>query len=442
MTVPNPNSTQDKEYHSKISLFRRKTKVLEKLCKVLHLSDPQQKFWWNISSGILAVLLEKCNYDENLQLKFLRLLHQILPTFGPGPSEGGKCNRWSPLSLDSTPMDFSWNYDGSNSIVRLAIDSYATPDDPFAQNATEKILHSIPEVDFQIFNAISEDIWIKPGSEAETRVLEHYSNPPYSGRLCHVLSALEFLKDGSITAKFYVTTRTAAYAKRTTVDTLTRNLIQMLDAKIFQATPLMPAYHVIDAYNEGLSKSEKQSVCLISWDCVKPLQSRVKLYLSSQKTSLKVIRDMWTQRGRLTGPVIDKGLECINELWPLLYCPPEDYRDEDELKNRDGRSQAVLMNLELKPGKALPVPKLYIQPSYFCGNDMYVAESLERWFDSKGWALGKTYVDDLKYAFSHLNMEKDIGAHTYVAIGVKESGNISVTMYLSPCIYASLSACS
>jgi DMATS type aromatic prenyltransferase len=400
MTIPIASSTQDTEYYSRLSLFRRKNKVLEKLRKVLDLSDQEQKFWWTISSGILAVLLEKCCYDDNLQLKFLLLLHQILPAFGPRPTEQGDCIRWSPLTLDSTPIDFSWNYDGSNSIVRLAIDSYASPDDPFAQKAAETILHSIPGVDFELFDVISEEVWIKPGSEAETRVLEQYSKPSYAGRLCHVLSALELLKDGSVTAKVYVTTRTAACAKGTTVARLVSNLIQMLDTKVFQATPLMPAYQVIDAYNEGLPKNEKQSVCLISWDCVKPLQSRVKLYLSSRKTSLKVIRDMWTQRGRLIGPVIDKGLECIDELWPLLYCPPEGYRDEDELKNRDGRSQAVLMNLELKPGKSLPVPKLYIQPSYFCGNDMHVAKSLARWFDSKGWTLGKTYVDNLKYALS------------------------------------------
>ena len=63
--------------------------------------------------------------------------------------------------------------------------------------------------------------------------------------------------------------------------------------------------------NTNLPRELQETVGMLAWDCIHPSQARIKLYVFASRTSRKGLRDMWTQRGHLTGPEIDAGLECM-----------------------------------------------------------------------------------------------------------------------------------
>lgn len=411
-------STQ--RYKDRMSIFHRESRALDSLRSTFHCTNDDEKFWWDACSGMLAVLLAKSGYDEELQTKFLQSYRKVIPVLGPRPLANGQALRFSALSSDSTPILFSLSYDGSEPIVRVAFEQYNPPGDPFAQGTMRRFVEEIAQlpgskVDFELFDAIAKNLWIDP--EKEANVLSHLPADPTAQRPCHSCLALDMLHDGSIIAKGYVTAiikslevpnrpnpRPRDLIRSLDVRTcdpktqkqLIGDLVRSLDSTVFRTAPILPAYKIIEDYTESCPDNSKQNVVMVGWDCIKPSQSRVKIYVYKDTTSLKNLRDVWTQGGRLQGPEITRGLDVIDELWPLIYDAPDGKPEDEELKDPSGASQAIIGFMEIRPGIARPVPKLYLRAGKFARNDLEALKKITNWFDKRGWPLGKTWVNDIQ----------------------------------------------
>ncbi len=400
MSAPQEQFGPSHPLYERMSIFQQADKAHVEFCEnQLQLSNEDEKFWWDAISGLLSTAMAKAGYPENLQTKFLSVYRQTLPAIGPRPFANGKPQRYSPVGYDKTPFELSWNWDGSNSTIRFAFDNFCPPDDVFAQANTRALLGAVgqqfPSFDFELFDAVAQNMWIQP--ENQDRILKKYfpADPTEPSRV-HISTAFDLLKDGSVTVKAYVSTLVKTLEVRKTQNEVAGGLVRWLDTEVFSATPILPAYRIIDDYNRSCPEDSKQRVWGFGWDCVKPSQSRLKVYVFKEKTSLKNLRDMWTQGGRLTGREITIGLEMIDELWSELYLAPERIADDAELKNQDGITQSIMLNLEIKPGATFPVPKLYLQPAKFGRSDQDISNNLANWFERRGWPLSKTWVADVQ----------------------------------------------
>lgn len=197
-------------------------------------------------------------------------------------------------------------------------------------------------------------------------------------------SGIDMLRTRQLLYKIYL--RPATASARSLSHARSNAIISAWDNSLFNGG-LRQAYSVIEKYNEELPEEQQQKVHMLGWDCVRPEKSRVKVYTYHSHTSLRALKDMWTQRGQLTGPEIDLGLECIEELWNLLYVPGEaEWGEDKERLSRLGVPQSICLGLEIKPGAELPTPKLYLQPARF-GNmsDSEIAAALKGWFGWRGF---------------------------------------------------------
>lgn len=197
-------------------------------------------------------------------------------------------------------------------------------------------------------------------------------------------SGIDMLRTRQLLYKIYL--RPATASARSLSHTRSNAIISAWDRSLFHGG-LQQAYAVVEKYNEELPEEQQQKVHMLGWDCVRPEKSRVKVYTYHSHTSLRTLKDMWTQRGQLTGPEIDIGLQCIEELWNLLYVAGEGVWEEDkERLSRLGVPQSICLGLEIKPGAELPTPKLYLQPARF-GNmsDSEIAVALQGWFGRRGF---------------------------------------------------------
>ncbi|KAK0609957.1 tryptophan dimethylallyltransferase-domain-containing protein [Bombardia bombarda] len=405
--------------------------------------DDNERFWWDVFSGLLSIALTQAGYPEPLRTTFLRLYQQVLPLLGPRPFATGEPQHFSPFGYDSTPIEISHSYDGSRSTIRFACDHYSPPGDTFAQTATEATLKKIAQkfglinADFELFDAVAEKMWINPANR-DGITEKYFPRDPRQPCPAHLCSAFDLLQDGSFTIKAYATTLVKSLEVGKTKNEIAGELIRWLDQSVYRSTPMLPAYATIEDYSQSCPTHLQQHVWQFGWDCVAPQDSRLKVYVYKEKTRLGTLRDMWTQGGRLTGPEIDKGLEVINELWLAVCLAPQDMHEDDELTNRHGMSQPVIMALEIRPGAPHPVPKLYFQPARFGHTDLDIARNLAHWFERRGWPLARTWVADTMQLLIHMDLSHSCSAHTFVSLSIKADCQVAATMYLNPTVFAAI----
>jgi hypothetical protein len=92
-----------------------------------------------------------------------------------------------------------------------------------------------PNVNFELFDAVAQDhLWIRP--EHKDRILKKYfpTDPSEPCRV-HLSTAFDFLEDGSITIKEYVTTLVKTLEVRKTQNEVAGELVRWLDKSLYEA---------------------------------------------------------------------------------------------------------------------------------------------------------------------------------------------------------------
>lgn len=84
-----------------------------------------------------------------------------------------------------------------------------------------------------------------------------------------------------------------------------------------------------------------------------------------------------------------QGLELVRRLWGFL-------EGNGQQGQHPSKAPILMWNYEIRPGRDEPIPKLYLP--LLGRNDMFVAKTLARFFDSLGWAdEARSYVANVQY---------------------------------------------
>jgi DMATS type aromatic prenyltransferase len=341
------------------------------------------KYWHDLSTDSLLTLLRKCKYPTQEIAYFVSLWSHILP-YLDSTSPHSK----SKLSRDGTPYDIQWNLvaspqSTSKSIIRVSFDIARQPKD---------LITSLSTLGFLTPENANTDLLDSALSTLKSIIqLDQGAHTPWFA------SGIDMLRTRHLLYKIYL--RPATNSARNLSHTRADAIISTWDERFFHGG-LQEAYAVIEKYNLDLEDEEQQKIHMIGWDCVSTEMTRVKVYTYHSHTSLRGLKDMWTQRGQLSGSEIDTGLRCIEELWTLLFVSDgeSDWPDDKELLSRLLTPQSICLGLEITPGAKLPTPKLYLQPARFgTKSDREISEALSGWFTERGFGeISNSYVQDFE----------------------------------------------
>lgn len=126
------------------------------------------------------------------------------------------------------------------------------------------------------------------------------------------------------------------------------------------------------------------------------------------------------------------GVDTSQPGWKHRRLAPRESSDANDNHITGG----LLLYYELKPGHALPFPKVYLPVRHYCKNDSVIATGMQAYHAKKGRAFVDRYVQDVDYIFGqHRPLNARTGIHTYVSLAIKNK-DYEVTSYFNPEVYA------
>lgn len=183
----------------------------------------------------------------------------------------------------------------------------------------------------------------------------------------------------------------------------TDQLIYDLVRSLHKGETLIPALEKIEAFRK---EEPQRPVDCIGIDCIKPEEgARFKLYtrLPKDTNNWSFMKHQMTLNGRLTDETVLEGLEILKAIWHLLFDEPEGLAEEDRSKvemHTDGPHFGLLLSWELQPGKADPIPKLYVPLWKFAKSNKAIGENWTKVFQKWNWSWGNDgkYMQDIEKA--------------------------------------------
>jgi DMATS type aromatic prenyltransferase len=139
---------------------------------------------------------------------------------------------------------------------------------------------------------------------------------------------------------------------------------------------------------------ERPVVEILAIDCVDPSESRIKIYIRSQKTNFASMLDVMTLGGR-TEPLPEKARAGLAELWCAVFDLESNSKAlSDPLPKKKYRTAGLLYYLELRAGESRPKPKVYLPVRHYAKNDDQIARGLSKFLENRGKGLaGSSYYD-------------------------------------------------
>lgn len=353
--------------------------------------------WWDTMSPQLMSLLESAGYSADKQLQYARFMQQnIMPSLGPSPhASGGVPHFDSFCNDDFSPVELSWNIHSGKLTIRVGFEPIgrlaATSQDPFNALETEKVLTRLmagnKQIDDVLWRHFGEDLSV-PHEQAPAVVARMVPNEHMTVNTV----SFDLSGEGEPVPKLYFYPIAKALSVEAHAGELVCSSIERLPLSVTPALGIIRDFIVE-------SKAEYGNIvrmeCL-SFDAIKPDESRLKLYLRTPQTSLARLREIYTLGGRLNGNEIEAGLAIIGFFWSHVLGVKDSNAD---LPPSDHRTAGIIFNFEFRHGDPLPKPKAYVPTRHYGGTDLKVAQGLSRLFYHCGWhQLAKTYVGDVQRA--------------------------------------------
>ncbi|KAL3474805.1 aromatic prenyltransferase [Aspergillus californicus] len=406
-----------------------------------------EQFWWTSTASILARLMNHCGYNEHDVNAYMALYSQlVLPALGPRPEQLTNKPFWrSFMTDDFSPIEYSVNFTSTGRTVRFAIEPISacagTSADPFNRIAPEEFLHCISPL---------------VASGADMRMYDHFlgdgdmaTHLPHYEHASQVFVGFDLdhgCSDGNLIPKVYLMPSIRAAATGFTSLDLVSHAIQTLEIPGEGTnTDMVHAWAVVQGYITSQPAKSTPQVEMVSFDCVYPRSSRIKIYVRSPHMSLAVAKDMFTLGGRIhlgdEAGSLESALQNLEDLWNLSLglAPgtPEDEevhpRDESHANHRTG---GVIFNYELRPGQSYPQAQLYIPVRHYGTIDASVARGLATFFRRLGWeSYANEYASGLEDIFPRHPLERTTGTQTYISFAYKKDKGAYISVYYSPRIF-------
>lgn len=186
---------------------------------------------------------------------------------------------------------------------------------------------------------------------------------------------------------------------------------------------------VIGEGQRVVSNLKEMSIEMLSFDCVAPLKSRVKLYAKTTDTLFSNVSRTYTMGGIRTGAEVDEGLLRLKESWTCLFGHFEDGSEGDNREDSFARtaSKFLFFGFEIAPGKKAVDVKVYV-PMWTAGLGGEVAtETLGVYFRGLGWDVG---VDS--WRLDGRGGNGGGAGYTYISFAYSARKGVYVTSYFTP----------
>ncbi|KAE8361487.1 aromatic prenyltransferase [Aspergillus caelatus] len=388
------------------------------LSKALNLSDKDHAKWWYSTAPMFATMMAGAGYDIHAQYKFLCIHREvIIPALGPYPEKGQPMHWKSHLTRFGLPFELSFNY--SKSLLRFAFEPLGpltgTQDDPFNTQAIRPVVQDlkamVPGVDLEWFDHFTNALVV---SDKDVQTLREANTEIPVFKTQNKLAA-DLEPSGHIVLKTYIYPRIKSITTGTPKERLMFDAIKAADKGGKVATPL--------AFLEEFVAERAPTLIghFLSWDLVKPSQSRIKVYCMERQLNLASIEGIWTLNGRRNDPETLDGLNALRELWQLLpitqgLCPLPNCFYEPGTSPQE--QLPFIINFTLSPKSPLPEPQIYFPA--FGQNDNAIAEGLATFFERRGWGgLAKSYPSDLASYYPDVDLHTSNHLQAWVSFSYK-----------------------
>ncbi|KAG6906065.1 hypothetical protein DXG01_016067 [Tephrocybe rancida] len=427
--------------------------------EILPTLSEQSSFFWKRAARSLASQLATAKYPIRAQASHLVFWWARLGgLMGPTSTQARIGDQSDTCTSDGSNLEFSWAIphstdpsEESNRRIRFTID-------PFHPERAHRIAGG----------AVLDHLWSdegnmgliknEKGSKDWKDTLEKWLFPDIENSQEFVedttyMIAFDMEPSGEITLKqYYLPPRYAMPGtepeskNRVTTRRGTSDIEPFKRlAKDLHPSLEVPLNMVVDFFN-GDGKESGPRLVMIACDVIKSEKNRLKVYLCSERRTLKdMIYDM-TLGGKISGPRVDVAManftKFFKRLFPYVDSEDSEFQIENNIPGFDelGRPTRDIVHMmyyyEFFVGEPIPYPKIYFFMDHFSKNDYETAKATELFFKDvgkpgeEGWM-----VEALAHANPHRPLDKRYGIHTMASFGTKPSG-WEVTNYYSPELFA------
>ncbi|GLA01924.1 aromatic prenyltransferase (DMATS family) [Aspergillus niger] len=382
-------------------------------------TNAAESSWWQDIGPLLGRLLQITGYSMPMQFEYLNFArNHIVPALGPYPQ------RWpSVMTYTDLPIEMSVNFqDHHASTVRVGIEPISefagTSSDRFNQTATERLvgrLSTLGGLDRRLYHHFARDFGITEMETMKAKQGEFKRDSVQS--MYNIGFTFERMGAASVDTKGYVFLRLKERASGVPMQQLLRESLNQLDVTA-ERRDRKAVQKVIEYMEEGGGFNE---YTYLAWDFVDSAKSRIKVYGVLGDLRTEKVTEVWTMGGRLKDPATMQGLELVRRLWDLL-------NGNSQQGQQPSKAPILMWNYEIRPGRDEPIPKLYLP--LLGRNDMFVAKTLARFFDTLGWAdEARSYVANVQYLFPDEDLEQSARLHSWVSLAYTSQAGVYVSVY-------------
>ncbi|KAF2725983.1 aromatic prenyltransferase [Polychaeton citri CBS 116435] len=397
----------------------------ETLNKILSFQDSDAQFWWDRTGRMFAKLIEQAGYspaEQYRELLFYALF--VAPAHGPAPDLSTV--PWDKMGLpDWTPIDFSWDW--GSAIVRYAFEPIpvrgetkldTNPTDLWLEKLQSQ--NMIPGLNLEWYKhfaatMLPSDINRK-GHEGDF----YGRTAPKFG----TAAALDVNKTGSVVKMYFWPTIKAAEDGISNLQCVKQS-IRALPTKHLGALNAEPLLQYLDEATErwGLETG------IVSIDCNRPQESRIKIYVRAPYTTKEFLMDALTMGGRLT-VTEDNALASLQALWETFLA---DAPDKLEPKAAMRSSPGFYYTLGYGVDNSV---KMYLAPHYLCKSDSEVLLRLRQYSakQEKPQDMMDKYESAVYSVFDTKVLDGRCASHFYIGCALHK-GQARMVTYMSPQVF-------
>ncbi|RLL97002.1 hypothetical protein CFD26_106107 [Aspergillus turcosus] len=422
---PKPSvQKREKDQDSQLQPVDSTTVPYEILSGATFFETIDQHQYWHRVAPMLGKMLIQGQYSIHQQYYFMSIFANIIvPMLGPYPSDGRTVYKCALGSIGS--VELSQNFQRSGSTARIAFEptSYfaTTGSDPCNRFAMDTALSRLKllgvDIDLSLHHVFVNELQL---TDAEERLVTKESLLREKFKTQNLL-ALDLTKNGILAKEyFYPALKSAATGKP--IRQLCFDALRKWDEK----RQFEMASQAIDSY---LKESETDAYFL-SFDLVDPLSTRFKIYVLELNVTFAQAQNHWTLGGRLHDEDTTRGLQMLRELWEGFGIL-EGLRAPPERPTRPGdppTSMPFFINFEMRPGSALPKPKLYIPLTGI--EETKVASTLTDFFARHDMPDHATnYFENLKSYYPNEDMNVATHHQAWLSFSYSKKGGPYLSMY-------------
>jgi DMATS type aromatic prenyltransferase len=333
-----------------------------------------------------VLLRQSGTYSAKEQQEHLRFLREgIVPNLGPRPSRSHECT--SLLNRDGSPFRPSWNFSGDGqATLRLGYDpigpDLGTANDPFGQSFLKASTNAFaeaanPKADMTWYRELMETLYLTPEEEASL----HARWPGGTVRPPH-----HFFAYGCKGMKRDFKPYFHPFLKVQATGKSSGQVIYDGIASVATLRDeLSPATSMVRQYTDA--RADVFVPHMIGVDCVEPAKARLKIYGLSPSNALNLMEDVMTLGGKLTDRETMRGVAIFRALYPLLINEKGHVNpaSSKEPRNQTTAHKGTIHSFEMKPGRELPEPKVYLPIWQYAEKEQENVEAMQAIFRSLGW---------------------------------------------------------